>query len=195
MPPWHHSSRPAAAPGSSRTAARTASRAGRSTSPQAEPDDIPALEHRDPDRRQAVRRTATAEVDARGDVPGRRRRDRWPTATPRRPPACCVNELEHALDRPRHGRVVLRIVALELGAVGLRAAQALDDLIDPLACGEVVARRSPRARRLQASSASATTMPVRSLPAAQWTSAAPSARAISRTAATTESGRLSMYPR
>ena len=85
--------------------------------------------------------------------------------------------------------MVLRIVALELGAVGLGAAQPLDDLLDPLAGGEVVARRSSRARRRRRRArvrprCRCGPCPPRSAPAPQ-----PSARAISRTAATTESGR------
>ena len=64
----------------------------------------------------------------------------------------------------------------EVGGVGRRGAQAGHDRARSARRSRRSRRRSPSRGTPAAASASATTTPVRSLPAAQWTSTAPSAR-------------------
>ena len=101
-----------------------------------------------------------------------------------------VELVEEALDRGRPRPVPVDVAESRVVRVGRRAAKPGQDGLDPLGAGHVVGH-DLRPRHPNGDSASATTTPVRSLPAAQCTSVAPLGRAISRSAVSTESGRSS----
>jgi hypothetical protein len=83
------------------------------------------------------------------------------------------------------------IVSFKLGPVGGGADEARHDRVDALGRGQIVAdgRIAVDPGRVEGQS---TTTPVRSLPAAQWTSTAPAVFATSAIAPTIESGRAVM---